>query len=804
MMRKSLVLLALCLSFVLPSQAEPLSVFDDWVQQEENIESTLRLAAEYQLESYGDPLPVKSWLVGTFFSGMIEAYHATGDKWYIKQSRRWADASEWGLHNAANADDLCPAQTYLDLHFIKKNKKALAALNETVRPLLDKKVYLAGELSEYQKQDLDATGRNIWSWADSLYMAPPVYARLGQATGDQAYFDRLHDMYWDAVDFLYDEKEHLFYRDERYLPQNNDNKKVFWSRGNGWVFAGLARMIDYIPEKDPERPRYIKLFQEMAYRLVKEQQTDGLWRSDLGDVERYPTKETSGSAFFVYGFAKGVNEGWLPKRYFDHAIVKGWSGLVATVTPEGRLTHVQLVAGSPSEVRPWDSVDYAVGGLLLAGAEVLEFSRDAQVSNPKAGELKPKVITDEGSYTWYTDERAIFAGQTLYVSYVKRDGTSSVSSFGLDYGTAAVNAKHEMPLSSWKEVDDHDNASLLALPDGKVLATYAMHGTDGNFYQRTIEPRRWDTPIISDESKHYRVKTRFGMTYQNLVMLSAENKRIYNFFRGIDFNPTFVYSDDAGKTWSEAYKLFESGSNSSHRPYVKYSSNGVDRIDFIFTDGHPRDVKDNHVYHAYLKGGVFYDSQDKVLSSLDEVKKKPIIVSTSSQVFDGSTENGRAWVWDLEYDAKGQPRAGFISSPSGDIGSDMRYWQGNLIDGQWQTEQIAYAGSNIYKEEQHFAGGLTLAPNDENRVVISANVNPESGEPLANGLYQLFRGDKIKGQWQWQQLTFDPARNQLHPFLVRTNGQSEQDVLVWKRGDYIWFGDFYTDIVMSEGIGAPQ
>lgn len=789
-------------------KAEPLLLKDHWALDEKNIKATLKLSAEYQLREYGEELPVKSWLVGTFFSGMLQAYNATGDRWYLKQTRHWADVSNWDINNAANADDLCPAQTYLDLLSISKNTKHLAALNEKIEPLLHKKVFAPLELNEYQTQKLVATGRNLWSWADALYMAPPVYARLGKATGNDEYFTQLHKLYWDAVEHLYDPKEHLFYRDARYLPSaeitvdksktalEKNNEKIFWARGNGWVFAGLARIIDVIPTDDPERAKYLQLFQDMAYRLTQLQQADGLWRSHLNYPQRFPTAETSGSALFVFGLAKGVNQGWLPAPYFERSIIKGWSGLMSSISPEGRLTHVQLVAGEPTEVRAEDSADFATGGLLLAGAEVLKLRKTLRAANPKAGEINPRVITDDGAYTWYNDERAIFSGDTLYVSYMKLNGISAMSSFGLDKGTAAINAKHEILLSNWKQTDDHNNASLLALANGNIIATFAKHSTDGNFYQRTLTPKRWDAPEVSNESVHFKVTSRFGLTYQNLLQLKAENNRIYNFFRGIDFNPSFVYSDDDGKTWSQAYKVFASGENSSHRPYVKYATNDNDRIDFIFTDGHPRNSPHNNVYHLYLTAGVFYNSAGEKISTLEQIKTQPIDVAQGTKIFDGSTTNGRGWVWELEYTQEGEPHAGFISAPSGDMGSDMRYWSATLVHGKWQIEQIAYAGSNLYPEEEHYAGGITFAPFNENRAIISTDVNPETNEPLPNRIYQLFRGDKLAGKWHWQQLTFDPARNQLRPFLVR----GKDDILIWMRGEYIWYGEFYTDIVMSQGI----
>jgi len=775
--------------------ATPFSLLDGYTIKDETIKDVIRKTAEYQLKEYGPKIPIQDWLVGTFYSSFVAAYQVTGDDWYLNQAFHWGELSGWDIRKPLNADDVCPGQTYLDLYFIKKDPKIYETLNKKLSPYLDRDVILPGEKHEDQKGNLALTGRNTWSWCDALYMAPPVYARMGKATGDVRYYEMLHRLYWDAVDFLYAPDEKLFHRNSKEQTENErtpNGKKVYWGRGNGWVIGGLARLIEFLPDSDPMKVKYIQLFQDLAYSLARYQMEDGLWRASVNDPEWISIKETSGSAFYVFAMAKGINEGWLPKEYFLPVVLKGWSGLMGCVTPEGKLGYSQIVAGSPHEVRPEDSKDYAVGAFILAGTEMLKLKPEQDLKAMISTDFQPRLVAKDGAWTWYNDERVIFHNNIFYAGYVKRDGKSAYTAYSVEKWSSC-HAQKEKILSSWNWSDDHNNPAFLPLKDNRILACYATHGKTKSFYQRKITAPRWDECRLDDEKSFEMISTKKGLTYQNLHRLSDENDRIYDFFRGNNFNPNFVYSDDDAETWSEPIWLIASGSDSNRRPYVKYVSNGKDRIDFLYTDGHPRDVKQNNVYHFYYKKGVFCTSNGKKIRTMAELKKKPIKPEEGTLVFDGSTPSGRGWVYDLEYDENGYPHAAFVSAPSGDIGSDMRYWNATFDGKKWTKEEIAFAGSNLYPLEQHYAGGFALYPGKANEVVISANVYPQTGKQLPNNKYQLFKGIKEGNNWTWTQLTFDPVFDHLRPVIVR----GEKNALFWFTGDYHSFLDYHTDIMMS-------
>ncbi|HUB86324.1 MAG TPA: DUF4861 family protein, partial [Verrucomicrobiae bacterium] len=165
--------------------------------------------------------------------------------------------------------------------------------------------------------------------------------------------------------------EHLFFRDSTYFDKQETNgQKIFWSRGNGWVMAGLVRMLQYLPMNHPDRPRFEQLFKDMADEVVSLQQPDGLWCPSLLDPQDYPDKESSGSALFTYSLAWGVNQGLLDREKFEPAVRKGWAALVGCVEADGKLAHVQPIGQDPRDFNPETTEPFGVGAFLLAGSEV--------------------------------------------------------------------------------------------------------------------------------------------------------------------------------------------------------------------------------------------------------------------------------------------------------------------------------------------------------------------------------------------------------------------------------------------------
>jgi rhamnogalacturonyl hydrolase YesR len=187
-------------------------------------------------------------------------------------------------------------------------------------------------------------------------------------TGDPRYRQYADTEYWATKDYLFDRGEHLFFRDSRFFDQRGpDGEKIFWGRGNGWIFAGLINILRELPRDHPNRIRYETLFIEMANKLLTRQRLDGFWTTSLMAPGESSTAESSSTAFFTYGLASGVSLGLLNRRRFVTAAIRGWNALAGAVDPEGRLGRVQQIGDRPGAVNVKDSQLYGSGGLLLAG-----------------------------------------------------------------------------------------------------------------------------------------------------------------------------------------------------------------------------------------------------------------------------------------------------------------------------------------------------------------------------------------------------------------------------------------------------
>jgi unsaturated rhamnogalacturonyl hydrolase len=189
-------------------------------------------------------------------------------------------------------------------------------------------------------------------------------------TGDRRYAEFSHKEWQAAQDYLYDRDEHLFFRDSRFFQQRDEKgRKLFWSRGNGWVVGGVVRVLALLPNDDPTRSYYETLFKEMMAKLLTLQKADGYWAPSLLALENSPP-ETSGTGFFVYGMTWGIQSGLLDRKTYEPAVLRGWQALQRAVEPDGRLGWVQQVGDRPQNVVKEDTQYYGVGAYLLAGSAI--------------------------------------------------------------------------------------------------------------------------------------------------------------------------------------------------------------------------------------------------------------------------------------------------------------------------------------------------------------------------------------------------------------------------------------------------
>jgi len=296
----------------------------------------------------------QQWTFAALYDGFLAASKLTGDAKYHDAMVKMGTKFDWRLINNRfpHADDMALGQTYLDLsmgdHKPNYSLDTKANLDRlVVRP--------------------DDPDKLLWWWCDALFMAPPVLARMYTETGDKKYLDYMDKEWWETSASLYNTQYHLYWRDSSYFPQKQKNgKPIFWSRGNGWVMGAFVKVLDTMPKDYPARGKYIAQYKEMADEIASIQSSDGLW---LGPDE-YELPENSGSAFFAYSLAWGINQGILDRKKFEPVVEKAWAGLVSHIYADGRLGCIQPIGAAPGAFQASSSYVFGVGGFLLAASEV--------------------------------------------------------------------------------------------------------------------------------------------------------------------------------------------------------------------------------------------------------------------------------------------------------------------------------------------------------------------------------------------------------------------------------------------------
>ena len=332
------------------------------------IKNRMEKVVKWQVENPND-FESTDWTNGAFYAGVFAAYQTTKKQWILDNMLAMGEKYAWKpARRFDHADDITISQTYIDLYRLNKDKKMIQATLDTLKKVQN----ITG--NEVAKHGI------TWWWCDALFMAPPTFAKMAKETNDPSLLASNDKFFKECYDLLYNKEEHLFARDASYLMDKNGNirletngKKIFWSRGNGWVMGGLARLISELPKDYPNRGFYIQLFKEMSQKLLSIQQKDGLWRSSLLDPDSFPGGEASGTGFDIYAMAWGVNHKILDKATYLPAIKKAWVAINGLVQENGKVGWVQPIGADPRRnfnADSWQS--YGAGAYLLAASEIIK------------------------------------------------------------------------------------------------------------------------------------------------------------------------------------------------------------------------------------------------------------------------------------------------------------------------------------------------------------------------------------------------------------------------------------------------
>jgi rhamnogalacturonyl hydrolase YesR len=313
----------------------------------------------------------RSWEQGAFWLGLTHLADISGEKRFREAILAMGRGNQWQLGpRTYHADDHVIGQSYLWAATHGAGAEAIAPLKTTFDSILAKPaiVHLSFYIPPSGYGDTACLAR--WCWCDALFMGPPAWLELGKQTGDRRYVDFALAEFWSSTAFLLDPAENLYFRDSRFFERRDDQgRKLFWSRGNGWVFAGIANMLESLPVDDPNRVGIEKLFRAMAEKLKSVQKPDGYWAPSLLGPENSPP-ESSGTGFYVYGLAWGVKHKLLDAEEYGPSIHSGWAALTRAVAKDGRVGWVQQVSDRPETVNAEDTQFYGVGAFLLAASAV--------------------------------------------------------------------------------------------------------------------------------------------------------------------------------------------------------------------------------------------------------------------------------------------------------------------------------------------------------------------------------------------------------------------------------------------------
>jgi rhamnogalacturonyl hydrolase YesR len=361
------------------------------------------LAADYYRGTYAHTTltPTNGWSWSTYAQGVQALYRQSGDQRYLDDGMEWGRSNAWDIatpQQETNPDTIKAGETYADLNAIDPTA-SLAVMDAAMA------------------KDLTGLPFSRYDWIDALFMGLPIWSRWATRTGDPAYLDKLDALYaWELTQGgtssrcagtivpqtgLFDASQGLWYRDCTFVGAKDVNgQPVFWGRGNGWVIAAMAQVLESLPAGDPRGRTYAGMLQTMAARLVQLQGTDGFWRASLADPAPYPQPETSGTSLITYALAYGITAGILDAPTYLPAVVRAWDGLTRTaLQPSGFVSSCQGTGVEPGPSYPAtaprtaptatssgtvnaDSPPFCVGAFLLAGSAVAQLTSSTQVPNP--------------------------------------------------------------------------------------------------------------------------------------------------------------------------------------------------------------------------------------------------------------------------------------------------------------------------------------------------------------------------------------------------------------------------------------
>ena len=197
-------------------------------------------------------------------------------------------------------------------------------------------------------------------WIDSMYMAPPFLAVMGEYQEAINQIKGLKKYLWNQEAKLYS---------HRWSDETNDfPNKSFWGVGNGWTAMGITKVLTELPDTfSNEKKELQNHYTEMLESILKYMRKDGLFYNVIDDPATFI--ETNLSQMLAYSIYRNVHAGWLDSEYVEYAD-KMCAAAYRKVDKNG---YVQDVCGAPFFNSPGRATEGQAGFLLMEAA-YMDFS----------------------------------------------------------------------------------------------------------------------------------------------------------------------------------------------------------------------------------------------------------------------------------------------------------------------------------------------------------------------------------------------------------------------------------------------
>ncbi|MFR9502989.1 MAG: BNR-4 repeat-containing protein [Rikenellaceae bacterium] len=423
---------------------------------------------------------------------------------------------------------------------------------------------------------------------------------------------------------------------------------------------------------------------------------------------------------------------------------------------------------------------------------VIAIATQVAIAHAQLNSDRYHTITDNGAWCWFSDPRAVSYNGTTYIGWIDSFGSIFVGAIDEKSG-----CEKSVCVFEHLQEDDHNNPSIYIDKLGYITLFFTKHsGNDGLYKITALEPEsidRWsDVEILElNDKERSSAKLYTGYTYTNATRLSSDSDNLYLFWRGMNFKPTLSISKDGGESWSKGKILFAPrGGDNAGRPYTKVFSDGEDKIHLAVTDGHPRDEKRNSIYYFTLRNDGYYNVRGEKICELDNIVEANI----ADKVYDGSSSGGKAWIWDVAQDKRGNPVVAFTRYPD-DNNHILCYatWSGE----EWIVEDLVNSGGwfpqtpdGKEESEPNYSGGITIDKEDTKTVYLSV----KRGE-----VFEIEKWVKGRKGWSVEPITSNSTKDNVRPYAILGAGKRAKGEVVWMQNTYyhkfgsIFYPEGYSD-----------